>query len=1602
MEAELIGHRGYREWVPGLAPAEQIPENSIEAFKKSFIPKGLDGVELDVHLSRDNKLVVFHDDDLNELTNVNDLLQPHDPATGPDPLLNVNGVDLTRLRALQANDPKNETNDPQNGKIYIADLDLNEIQALRLKTHPDPDGVRYTVELHAIPTLAQVFQAVDTARATDPDRRFKITIEVKEASMVERRADLTFVPDANGEPRKIKKDIAGAVTGTISDFLQGPKQAPWSKADNLVVSSFHKMTLGRLRHADPDIPRSALYSKFEQRDFRVSDGYLEMKDRGAENWTALRPAVPTDHLFSDFNTNETQNERVWDMTEKELKEAIDADSKLPIVGINDTQLTDRANQPLVGVMPQNVSISISEMTAGVVETIRSTGAEVSVWTANEPPIDQRLSQDRSDLFDFLQAQGVTSFITDNSDKMVRERNTWRERRQAAELSQQQTATPVTEPALAQGTGPSVEDQPSGPSPSAPPPQPESATLAQATGPSVQDQPSGPPPSAEPPQPESATLVQATGPSVQDPPSQQLPSAPPPQPEPATLAETTGASVQDPPSQQPPSAPPPQPEPATLAQATGPSVQDPPSQQLPSAPPPQPESVTPAQATGPSVGDQPLRRSSRTPATPPELRIESTPRAPTRLQPPPQTSLAPAPQSRATGSHPGPGQQPQRRLVIPVVPEGLPENARPFNNDGSTPGRVYFDAMGSNAAAQFTAMLVGYALYLSPVQAFVSKQIPNGGSTIGMMILLAAVQGMVQATFLAPMEEAAFGLAAEGGAASLGGAVVARSNPYPEFKLPPSPGAFPEEQGAHREWHEAVRAHNTALNYARTHGGIEPTYEAQHHQFSKLVLHPVDPDAEDYLADLARYKGQGELRQEAEDVLRNRPIELSDYPSAEYDLAPRHVRVEQRQWLEQRHNAEVAYANDLAGRTEYASLNIESIPARGAEVASYDNHVRDMRNFLEQRSHKLEVSRKTFTSDQQSADYGSRKIDSVLIAAFAILAGLSAATLPKGLLQSAPGTALAGAVFGAINNYQRLQNRHHPSALTEAPEVHQATDSIASTEAPDVRQATDNIALTEVGGARVAPDAGIPTHYVLEGRGLQHGWEAFKEIWNGISDSGRLSDGVLGARNTWEKARNHAQQLLSYLIGSSYGLVSYNVVRTGVDHLLGGSEGRWQSFLRETAATAAFVSCGDLSILHSSVTGRRGVTGVSPAYAASNEAYQDLRKTLAGREVFSTVNRSRLSTRLDQAYNVVQKGLRLSQHALMDTVNLAATPLISSATKEQRVADTREMFGQNAGTPTVYGTLPYVPTAKEQRDRTAHEAATRSLSGQSLEIVKARADNLWPAEQRLHELWRDIEPTLPRPAATQQPAGAPVQEVAPPQPSVEALLQGWQPSAELLRRCEAVVRDLQEARGAVNTLIKAEINIERAVSEMGIEVEYTSIVHNLAEGRTTTDAVTDLLRRPANAVDHETFKKIHDKVIVRNTAAAQLDRDDLLQRGYQGINERAVTMVSDVMTDLLKQEKQTTNDVAAVMETLVDDAHRTGMTANQFTEIVHRQFRAAAQNVTAAERQMLVGAQGEVRGRINDRYTELASNGLDARRTTLRKFEKEVDGRAQTARPVGRR
>ncbi|HKU95376.1 MAG TPA: glycerophosphodiester phosphodiesterase family protein [Vineibacter sp.] len=84
----IIGHRGARNlW----------PENSLDGFRRT-LALGVDGVELDVHLSRDGDLVVIHDPTLERTTEASGAVQERTAAElATIRLRDANGEGVPRL-----------------------------------------------------------------------------------------------------------------------------------------------------------------------------------------------------------------------------------------------------------------------------------------------------------------------------------------------------------------------------------------------------------------------------------------------------------------------------------------------------------------------------------------------------------------------------------------------------------------------------------------------------------------------------------------------------------------------------------------------------------------------------------------------------------------------------------------------------------------------------------------------------------------------------------------------------------------------------------------------------------------------------------------------------------------------------------------------------------------------------------------------------------------------------------------------------------------------------------------------------------------------------------------------------------------------------------------------------------------------------------------------------------------------------------------------------------------------------------------------------------------------------------------------------------------
>ena len=83
---KIIAHRGF---------SASYPENTLLAFKKA-IEIGVDGIETDLRLSRDDKAIIFHDDNLKRITGIDNLPE----ALSVDELKELNAGDGESIPTL--------------------------------------------------------------------------------------------------------------------------------------------------------------------------------------------------------------------------------------------------------------------------------------------------------------------------------------------------------------------------------------------------------------------------------------------------------------------------------------------------------------------------------------------------------------------------------------------------------------------------------------------------------------------------------------------------------------------------------------------------------------------------------------------------------------------------------------------------------------------------------------------------------------------------------------------------------------------------------------------------------------------------------------------------------------------------------------------------------------------------------------------------------------------------------------------------------------------------------------------------------------------------------------------------------------------------------------------------------------------------------------------------------------------------------------------------------------------------------------------------------------------------------------------------------------
>jgi glycerophosphoryl diester phosphodiesterase len=257
----VCAHRGARS----LAP-----ENTLAAAEKA-VSAGADCWELDVQLTADNQLVVFHDDDLARTTDV--ASRPEFAARAPWP---VQVFSLAELRSLDAGSWFIKA-DPH-GTIASGEIPTAGLPALRHL---------------AIPTLAEALSFTTT-------HRFPMNLEIKD--QLHSPGDLSIVSAVLAAIEAARAaDLILLSSFNHAYMAEARRLAPHVPAAALVEERHPGNLVAYLRslgvaayHPDADITTPDLVRELVAAGFRLNLYTVNDTDLALEFWKAGATAIITD------------------------------------------------------------------------------------------------------------------------------------------------------------------------------------------------------------------------------------------------------------------------------------------------------------------------------------------------------------------------------------------------------------------------------------------------------------------------------------------------------------------------------------------------------------------------------------------------------------------------------------------------------------------------------------------------------------------------------------------------------------------------------------------------------------------------------------------------------------------------------------------------------------------------------------------------------------------------------------------------------------------------------------------------------------------------------------------------------------------------------------------------------------------------------------------------------------------------------------------------------------------------------------------------------------------------------------------------------------
>jgi glycerophosphoryl diester phosphodiesterase len=249
----VIGHRGAK----GIAP-----ENSLSGFKKA-VELGIDGVELDVHLTKDGNLVVIHDMDLKRLTR---LKIPVRQLTFKE----LKKYDISEL--FTKNQEKIMEKLPEEKK-YFLELRAIQVNSFYLNVYEQANRKKISFYLHWNGKRFDVVKKLFFPRNDGKKIYFK-QLKIKKKDMLD--LEKGAIRKYHNEQIPLLKDVLTILKGKLSVNIEikgGEKVYPGIVDkliketenfgyNNILFSSFDRNTTILIKKRYPEIKANGLYAKW--------------------------------------------------------------------------------------------------------------------------------------------------------------------------------------------------------------------------------------------------------------------------------------------------------------------------------------------------------------------------------------------------------------------------------------------------------------------------------------------------------------------------------------------------------------------------------------------------------------------------------------------------------------------------------------------------------------------------------------------------------------------------------------------------------------------------------------------------------------------------------------------------------------------------------------------------------------------------------------------------------------------------------------------------------------------------------------------------------------------------------------------------------------------------------------------------------------------------------------------------------------------------------------------------------------------------------------------------------------------------------------------